>query len=111
MIQVLKKLLIFCDTIVIFTYRIYILSFENLIIRIYNCSIIEILLYYIYFEKRLLNLFGEVYIMIFDTLMLLIFILTMTGIIGAIPILIVFIGNKSRNENTRLDSNEKIFLR
>jgi cell division protein FtsX len=46
--------------------------------------------------------------MIIDAFMLFFFVLTMMVIIGAVPVMIVSIGNKSRNDNTKLGSSEKI---
>lgn len=46
--------------------------------------------------------------MMIGTFMLFFFVLAMMVIIGAVPVMIVSLGNKSRNERTRLDSSEKI---
>lgn len=43
--------------------------------------------------------------MIFDSFMLFFFILSMMAIIGAVPVMIVYIGNKSRSNNAKLDSS------
>jgi Ser-tRNA(Ala) deacylase AlaX len=46
--------------------------------------------------------------MMIGTFMLFFFVLAMMVIIGAVPVMIVSLGNKSKNDRTRLDSSEKI---